>query len=278
MSAGLRVCRSAGNSLSRRRIIAYCAILLVIEVGGFLFLIAGTHGLIVPLSAPTSTDFVSFYAAGSLADAGTPELVYDQAAHHAAEERATAPGVEYRFFYYPPVFLLLCAPLARLPYLVAFSVFEAATLIFFLIVVRRVLDERSLTALVPILAFPAVFWTLGLGQNAFLTAALFAAGTLYIDRRPVIAGLLFGALCYKPHFGLLVPVALAAGGHWRAFAAAFGSAAALCLFSLMLFGWTTWSDFFTSAAASHATYESGRVSFGGLVSPFGAVLMSVGAP
>ena len=272
MSAGLRVCRSAGNSLSRRRIIAYCAILLVIEVGGFLFLIAGTHGLIVPLSAPTSTDFVSFYAAGSLADAGTPELVYDQAAHHAAEERAIAPGVEYRFFYYPPVFLMLCAPLARLPYLVAFSVFEAATLIFFLIVVRRVLDERSLTALVPILAFPAVFWTLGLGQNAFLTAALFAAGTLCIDRRPVIAGLLFGALCYKPHFGLLVPVALAAGGHWRAFAAAFGSAAALCLFSLMLFGWTTWSDFFTSAAASHATYESGRVSFGGLVSPFGAVL------
>ena len=172
MSAGLRVCRSAGNSLSRRRIIAYCAILLVIEVGGFLFLIAGTHGLIVPLSAPTSTDFVSFYAAGSLADAGTPELVYDQAAHHAAEERATAPGVEYRFFYYPPVFLLLCAPLARLPYLVAFSVFEAATLIFFLIVVRRVLDERSLTALVPILAFPAVFWTLGLGQNAFPKDAL----------------------------------------------------------------------------------------------------------
>jgi alpha-1,2-mannosyltransferase len=273
MSAGLRFCRSLGNLLDRRRLIAYCAILLSIEVGGFLFLVAGTHGLIVPLDSPTSTDFVSFYAAGSLADAGTPELAYGQAAHHAAEERATAPGVEYRFFYYPPVFLLLCALLARIPYLVAFLVFEAATLAFYLIVMRGILDERGFAALLPVLAFPAVFWTLGLGQNAFLTAALFGAGTLYIDRRPIAAGLLFGALCYKPHFGLLVPVALAAGGHWRAFAAAFAAAAALCSFSLMLFGWATWSGFFAVAVASHATYESGRVAFGGLVSPFGAVLL-----
>jgi alpha-1,2-mannosyltransferase len=273
VSASLRFYRSLGNSLDHGRIAAYCRILLAIEVSCFLFLVAGTHGLIVPLGAPTSTDFVSFYAAGSLADAGTPELVYDQAAHNAAEERATAPGVEYRFFYYPPVFLLLCALLARLPYLVAFLVFEGATLVLYLIVLRNILDDRSFTGLVPILAFPAVFWTLGLGQNAFLTAALFGAGTLCVDRRPIVAGLLFGALCYKPHFGLLVPVALAAGRHWRAFAAAFAAAAALCLSSLMLFGWATWSDFFTTIAASHTTYESGRIAFGGLVSPFGAVLL-----
>ena len=273
LSAGLHFCRSLGHRLNHDRVIAYSAILLAIEIGCFLFLVAGTHGLIVPLDTPTSTDFVSFYAAGSLADAGRPELAYDQAAHQAAEERATAPGVEYRFFYYPPVFLLLCALLARLPYLVAFVVFEAATLAAYLIVMRRILDERSSASLVPVLAFPALFWTLGLGQNAFLTASLFGAGTLCIDRRPIMAGLLFGALCYKPHFALLVPVALAAGGHWRAFAAAFASAAALCLFSLMLFGWATWSDFFSAAAASHATYESGRIAYGGLVSPFGAVLL-----
>jgi len=273
LSAGLHFCRSLGHRFNHDRVIAYSAILLAIEIGCFLFLVAGTHGLIVPLDTPTSTDFVSFYAAGSLADAGRPELAYDQAAHRAAEERATAPGVEYRFFYYPPVFLLLCALLARLPYLVAFVVFEAASLVAYLIVMRRILDERGSASLVPVLASPAVFWTLGLGQNAFLTASLFGAGTLCIDRRPITAGLLFGALCYKPHFGLLVPIALAAGGHWRAFAAAFASAAALCLFSLMLFGWATWHDFLSAAAASHATYESGRIAFGGLVSPFGAVLL-----
>jgi hypothetical protein len=38
MSAGLRFCRSVGNSLDHRHIVAYCAILLSIEVCGFLFL------------------------------------------------------------------------------------------------------------------------------------------------------------------------------------------------------------------------------------------------
>jgi alpha-1,2-mannosyltransferase len=276
-SSGLRLSGLLEALFSRDRILGYCAVLLAVEFCGFLFLVAGTHGLIVPLGTPVSTDFVSFYAAGSLAAGGTPELAYDHAAHYAAEERAAEPGVEYRFFYYPPVFLLLCATLARLPYIVAFLVFEVATLVPFLIVLRGILGERRVGGLAPLLAFPAVFWSLGLGQNAFLTASLFGAGTLYIDRRPVMAGLLFGALCYKPHFGLLVPVALIAGGHWRALAGAFASVAALLLASLILFGWQTWHEFITAAVASPAVYESGRVSFGGFVSPFGAVLLLGGS-
>ncbi len=269
----MRFFRDLEGSLDRRRIFTYCRILLAVEIGVFLIFIAGTHGLIVPLSGPTSTDFVSFYAAGTLADAGAPELAYDQGNHYLAEQSATAPGIEYRFFYYPPVFLLLCAVLAHLPYLLAFFLFEGATLVFYLIVARRILGERGWPVFIPLLAFPAVFWTMGLGQNAFLTASLFGAATLCIDRRPVLAGVLFGALCYKPHFGLLVPVALLAGQHWRASAAAFASAATLCGLSLILLGWETWRDFLAAAAGSHATYESGQITFGGLVSPFGAVLL-----
>src|SRR5499427_1717042 len=112
----MRCIRDVGAALEWRRIVACCGILLAAETAVFLFLIAGTHGLIVPLSRPVSTDFVSFYAAGALADAGTPALAYDQAAHLAAEERVAGAGIEYQFFNYPPVFLLLCAPLAWLPY------------------------------------------------------------------------------------------------------------------------------------------------------------------
>jgi hypothetical protein len=213
-----------------------------------------------------------------LADAGTPELAYDQAAHDAAEERATEAGIEYRFFFYPPVFLLLCAALARLPYLAAFLVFEVATLVLCLIVMREILAERDWSAIIPVLAFPAAFWAFGLGQNSFLTAALFGAGTLWIDRRPILAGFCFGALCYKPHFALLVPVALLAGRHWRALAAFLGSAAALCGLSVIAFGWETWQGFVAAAARSHATYASGRINFGGLITPFGGVLLTGGTP
>lgn len=261
----------SGAWLDRQRVVAYGTILLVIEIAAFLFLIAGTHGLIVPTTEPTTTDFVSFYAAGDLANAGTPHLAYDQAAHGAAEERATEPGISYQFFYYPPVYLLLCALLARLPYLIAFVIFEAATLALFLTVAQHILAARGWRVIVPLLAFPAAFWTLGLGQNAFLTAALLGGATLLVERRPFVAGLLFGALCYKPHLGLLVPVALAAGGHWRAFAGAALSSLGLVAASLAFFGLDTWRDFLTVAMASPGTYENGRIQLAGIISPFAAL-------
>jgi alpha-1,2-mannosyltransferase len=262
---------ASGAWLSRRRMRLYATILLIAELAVFAFLIAGTHGWIVPLKTPTTTDFVSFYAAGSLADAGTPALAYDHAAHLSAEEAVAGSGIEYQYFNYPPVYQVLFAPLAHLPYLAAFIAFETATLLLFLTVARRILDDYSGTALVTLLAFPIVWWNFGLGQNAFLTAALFGAATLIVDRRPILAGLCFGALCYKPHFALLVPVALVAGGHWRAFAAAACSAAILVLLSVALLGWDTWQVFVATAGASHSMYESGRILFGGFVSPFGGM-------
>jgi hypothetical protein len=263
--------RSPSGRLGRSELVyAGSAIFLAIELALLLFLAAGTHGLIVPLEQPNTTDFASFYAAGSLADAGAPALAYDQAAHYAAEQRATAPGVVYNYFYYPPVFLMLCAAVARLPYFLAFAAFQAATLALYLFAAQRILDRSGRAALLPLLALPPVLWTIGLGQNALLTAGLFGWATLLVDRRPIAAGMLFGALCYKPHFGLLVPVALIAGGHWRAFVAAALSAAALALSSLLLFGWQTWHDYLVAAAASQSVYASGRIAFAGYVTPFGA--------
>ena len=58
------------------------------------------------------------------------------------------------------------------------------------------------------LAFPAVFVNLGHGHNGFLTAALIGFALLWLDRRPVVAGILFGLLAYKPQFGLMIPLVL----------------------------------------------------------------------
>ncbi|HYM71779.1 MAG TPA: glycosyltransferase family 87 protein, partial [Stellaceae bacterium] len=226
---------------------------------------------IVPLDKPNTTDFVSFYAAGALADAGTPALAYDQAAHLAAEEAVVGRGIEYQFFNYPPVYQALFMPISRLPYLAAFIGFETATLLLYLAVARRILGDYGGTALLALIAFPMVWWNIGLGQNAFLTAALFGAATLLVDRRPGLAGICFGALCYKPHFAVLVPLALAAGGHWRVIAAAAATAAVLIALSVAVLGWATWQAFFITAGTSHSMYESGRILFAGFVSPFGAV-------
>jgi hypothetical protein len=256
------------------RLLAWTSMLLLGEVLVTLFLAAGTYGLMGTLDTPTTTDFVSFYAAGKLAAAGTAALAYDPAAHAAAEWAATEPGIRYQFFFYPPVFLLLAAPLSKLPYLLAFAVFEIATLLLYLAALRPVLRGRGAAWLIPALAFPSVFWTLGLGQNAFLSAALFAAGTRVIDRRPALGGALLGALIYKPHLGLLVPVALLAGRRWRAIAGAAACVGVLVLLSGLAFGWDAWAAFIASFRGAHGTYENGRIELAGMVSVFAAARLA----
>ncbi|MEN3976039.1 glycosyltransferase family 87 protein [Emcibacter sp. SYSU 3D8] len=263
--------------MTRERVLGYAVLLVVINVLVLGFFAIGTHGLIVPLDKMPTTDFASFYAAGSLAADGTPHLAYDQAAHLAAERRATFPDVDYLYFYYPPVFLLVCVVLGFLPYLPAFYVFQFATLAPFLLVARKTLGETGWAGWVLALASPAAYWAFGLGQNSFLTAALFGGALLLVDRRPVLAGLLFGLVCYKPHFGLLIPVALAAGGNWRAFAGATFSLLAVAALSLGIFGYQTWHDYIALATGAHGSYEDGIIDLAAFVTPFGGARL-VGIP
>lgn len=264
-----------GAFLDRDRVRSYAGILVVLEVLLLLFFVLGTHGLIVPLgkSMPT-TDFASFYAAGALAAEGTPALAYDQDAHLAAERRVTNPGVEYLYFYYPPVFLLICAVLAALPYLAAFYAFQAATIVPYLFVGRAVLREKGWLGWLLVLAAPAGYWAAGLGQNSFLTAALFGGGLLLVDRRPFLAGILLGLICYKPHFGLLIPIALAAGGNWRAFAGAAAAVLGAVALSALLFGWETWRIYLALAAGAHGSYEHGVIDLAAFATPFGGARLA----
>ena len=259
--------------LDRRRLDAYTRILLVIEIAAFLFLMAGTHGLIVPLDKPITTDFVSFYAAGLQANLGQAPAVYDQASHLLAEQASIGvKGFPYNYFFYPPVYLLICQGLARLPYLLSFVLWESLSGLAYLWAIRAILPPGR--TLLPFIAYPAVFVAVGTGQNSLLSAALFGGATVLVERRPWIAGMLFGALCYKPHFALLVPVALLAGRHFRCFLAAAVTVAALIGLSLLLYGTETWSAFLVlSASKTTSLFAAGKIPFAGLVSPYAAMRM-----
>jgi alpha-1,2-mannosyltransferase len=256
--------------LVRDRIIAWGIVLFYTELLVLLFLALWQHGVFVAVTTRTASDFVSFYAAGKLVVAGVPQLAYDQIAHYLAQQEATAVGAPHQYFFYPPVYLILCALLASMPYLVSFAAFQACSLGLFIMAMRRLLREHGVGWLAPLLAFPAVFWTLGLGQNSFLTAALLCGFTLLLERRPVAAGILLGLLCYKPHFGLLVPGALLAGRHWTVFTAATCTVAWLVGATIVLFGWQTWDAYLTAFAHSDEVYVSGAIEFAGMITPFGA--------
>ena len=245
----------------------------MLEIATLLFMVAGTHGLIIPLDKPVTTDFVSFYAAGLQAKLGQAASVYDQASHYLAEEAAVGfKGFSYNYFFYPPVYLLVCQGLARLPYLPSFIVWECFSGLAYLWAIKTILPKGR--PLSPFIAYPAVFVAVGTGQNSLLSAALFGGATAMVERRPWLAGVLFGGLCYKPHFALLVPVALLAGRHFRCFAAAALTVAALVGVSLILYGTATWSAFLAlSTGKTAGLFAVGKIPFAGLVSPFAAMRM-----
>jgi hypothetical protein len=234
------------------------------------FFIAGTHGWITRTQAPTTTDYVSFYAAGVLANQGLPQAAYDPAQHLRVEEATTEPGIGYQYFFNPPTYLLIMSPFARLPYMASFLLMQALTLALWLRVGTAVAGGGRAATLC-LLAVPSVWWVLGLGQNSFLSAALMAAGLLLLPARPVLAGMAFGALCYKPHLALLVPVALLAAAEWRAIASAGATVIAAVGATLVLYGVPTWQAFFSMAQRSvGGAMDSGRVLFAGRADPTGA--------
>jgi len=252
------------------RLAAFAAILQALILG---FFVAGTHGLITRGVKPTTTDYVSFYAAGALANRGAPQAAYDPATHLKAEEAATQPGIGYQYFFNPPTYLLIMSPFARLPYLASFLLMQATTLALWLWLGTSVAGGGR-AALLALLSVPSVWWVLGLGQNSFLSAALMAAGTLLLPARPILAGIAFGALCYKPHLALMVPVALLAAGQWRTIASAGLTVAAAIGATLVLYGRATWRGFFAMAQRSvGGAIDSGRVLFAGRADPTGAAQM-----
>lgn len=260
--------------LTKDRVMAWATVLLALEVLFIGFIAAWQNGLFFEVEKPHSADYVSFHAAGQLALAGTPELAYDQASHLAVQQRTAVTGDSYQYFFYPPVFLLLCAPLALLPYYLSYALFLVATLGLFLFAMHRIVRPTGWGWVIPVLSFPPVFWNIGVGQNAFLTAALFAGFTLMLDRRPASAGAMLGLMCYKPHYGMLVPIALASGQRWRAFAGAAAMVATLVGLSVLLFGVETWQAYLNAASGSSKVYESGRIDLAGMITVFGAARLT----
>ena len=267
-----------GEWLTAARVRGYSMTLLGFCVVATLGWIALSDGLIDRNGKPIGTDFSSFYAAGSLALDGHAADAYTPAAHYAREQRLFGENTPYYSWNYPPVFLLVAAPLALLPYPLALALFQAAGLALYLLVIAAILAparrRNSFIArnwLPVAAAFPAVFINLGHGQNGFLTAGLLGAALVTLEQ-PVLSGLCIGLLAYKPQFALVIPVALLAAARWGVIASAALTVAALIAMSWFCFGIDSWTAFLASTEMSRKVLlEQGSVGFEKLQSAFAAV-------
>jgi Glycosyltransferase family 87 len=248
----------------------YSAASLILSIGFVVCLLRNLRGGYFATGLPFGTDFTCFWAASRLIRAGLAADVYVPALQKLAALMVVAPA-HYAPFFYPPPFLLFCAPLATLPFFWALAAFMAATGAIFAVAVYRA--AASPWVAIAALGCPAVLVNLIAGQNAMLTAAILGGGLTLMRRQPRLAGLILGLMVIKPHLALAVPIALVVSRRWTVLGFAALSASALIALSTGLFGWGVWHGFIANLATGRRVLEDGLVPFSKFLSAFALARM-----
>jgi alpha-1,2-mannosyltransferase len=224
-------------------------------------------------------DFRYYWATASLVRAGHASNAYDFQKFQEFLQSTIGSPFPVAWFY-PPTFLLVLFPLSFLPYPVAFVVWIATTLGALCFVVYRIVPHRPTVWL--LLSFPAVFLNIDYGQNGFLSAALLGGGLVLLSRSPVLAGVLFGLLTFKPHLVVLVPIALLAGRQWRALFSLLLTFLAIVILTSVVFGPHIWIEFIESLTVAGRIigggYQGQLQSWGKMVSIYSALRLIGSGP
>jgi hypothetical protein len=188
-------------------------------------------------------DFLNTWMGGRSAFIGGPGPWFNSAAYNTVLQHVTGRSDLPSYYWsYPPQLILLTWPLGLLPYVPAYVLWCVGGLALYLWAVRYGGVERKYRLFLTVA--PAVAVNVLGGQNGFFTAALLIGGLANLDRRPSLAGILFGILTIKPQFGLLLPAMLVVTGRWRVIAAAFATTLILVGMTAIWFGPAIWLEYF----------------------------------
>lgn len=247
------------------------AIALCAEIGVYALALAQAENLKTPQGPLIGGDFIVFWTAGLEALRGGATALYEPASFQESLKAQFPQAPSYAVTWqYPPSMLLAVAPFANAPYLAAFAIWGLIGLAFYLIAARTL--NKDATALYFLAASPAMFHGFATGQTGFFTALFLLGAAFDPGRRWLIAGIAAGALTLKPQLGLLIPIAYAAAGCWRAFCVAAASTLALAGAAYGAYGADIWPAF-VDAVIGHGR-EMDDVGFPTwkLVTPYGAAL------
>ncbi|HEX7761720.1 MAG TPA: glycosyltransferase family 87 protein [Caulobacteraceae bacterium] len=262
---------ASGSWLTAERIRNYCLLLAGAYLLAIAYLVITSHGGVDYAGRPLGADFSDVWTAGRLALRGAATSAYNPPVHFHEQQLAFhRADIPYYGWHYPPFFLLLASTLAVLPYVAALAVWQGATLPLYLLTMRAIVPRKE--TLLTAAAFPAVFVNLTHGHNGFLTVALLATGLILLNSRPLLAGVLFGLVAYKPQFGVFLPLVLAATGRWKTFASAAATVAALTGITAGVFGVEIWKAFIANMNFTRTVVlEQGGTGFYKIQSVFAAV-------
>jgi Glycosyltransferase family 87 len=230
------------NSETIRALALFGAFFVVVAACGYLYTMSWS-GLFPRdgTSLVAGRDFLNFWMYGRAATDSDPSRFYDAGLYAHALEALLGPNYPGQNWSYPPSIFFIAAPFGQLSYLQALATWTLLSgALFFAIARHRIADNRLLVALI---FSPAAVLCVISGQSSLITAAMLITIFVWLDRRPVAAGILIGLLTLKPQLGVLFPVMLLASGRWRVFASATVTALALAAATALVFGPQVWIDF-----------------------------------
>jgi arabinofuranan 3-O-arabinosyltransferase len=246
LSQGQKILRVEDLIFSRRRVSLCAYAFLAANVSALAIRSLAGDWLYDRAGNPAFVDFLQWWIGGHFALLRNAAGVYDFTKFSAAQAAVakSTPPVAYFHWVYPPTMLLLVAPLARLPYTIAFLTWIVATLSAYAVALYTI-SPFILSIALALLPLPVVKNVFD-GQTAFLMAGLLGLSMAFIGRRPFLSGLCLGVLTYKPQFVLFFPLALVITRQWRVVAGAIIGALLFAGAAALIFGPNVWLLFFKS--------------------------------
>jgi hypothetical protein len=235
------------NTETIRALAALATFFVVLAAGGYLYTVSWSEIPRDGTSLVVGRDFLNFWMYGRAAPTADPSRFYDVAEYHRAVAALLGPNYPGQNWSYPPSIFFFAAPFGQLGYLPALLMWILlGGGLFFAVARRHLADNRLLIAL---LLSPAAVLCVISGQSSLITAVMLITIFVWLDRRPIAAGILIGLLTLKPQLGILFPVMLIASARWRVFMAAAITALALAAATALVFGPQVWVDFVTKGLA-----------------------------
>jgi hypothetical protein len=201
-------------------------------------------------------DYPAFHAAGEMVLAGDGDHLYDPSLQ--AEAQAPYYGEEddggYLPFAYPPAVALAYAPLAALPYAVAYVV-QVALMVAALVAAVRLLGARlapagtaAVVVVAAALTFFPMFRSVTAGQNTAVALLLVVIAWRAIEAdRPWLGGIALGLLAYKPQYAAVFLFVALVARRWKVLGGAAIGAAVIWVTSALVAGPQWVADWWTHA-------------------------------
>ncbi|NDU86396.1 MAG: DUF2029 domain-containing protein [Ferrovum sp.] len=213
-----------------------------------------------PGGQPLFLDFGVFFSMGREAVQGQAALTYlaDSQGHFLPGFLEQITPVTFGWFY-PPYFFLYLEPLSYLSPQQAFVAFMGFSILLYVSALVKIFPGTP--TLAAVFGFSGFWINLIMGQNGFLSAGLAAWALLWLQHKPIRAGIMLGLLSFKPQLGLLFPLVLIIGREWRCFFSAAVTVALLTMASVWRYGFSSWLAWWSSLNRAQGFLLHGSVDY-----------------